>query len=349
MSLYKPKGTPYWYYDITFSNGERRRGSTFTANKKEAKSIEARERTSELSKTSGSDRKRITIDEALATFYQTYACELKSAKTQLGYMKVLLNGFSDREHTYLDQIDDAAINEFVNAQKKRDGISDTTINRYLQCLRAVITRADQIWGRETGLKQNFTGHMLIEPDIQDRSISRKDAEKLISCAALHLRPIIAFALLTGLRKGNILELKWEQIDWEEEEITFKIKSNKPGGKEFVLEMAPNVIRLLTAIGKKDFGHVFLYEGHPITTIDRSFRTARKAAGISVTRFHDLRHTAATWMVRGEKVGSGSPLDVVQQILGHASIKTTQRYAHRSKEEKKAALAKLGSIGSIGSI
>lgn len=93
-------------------------------------------------------------------------------------------------------------------------------------------------------------------------------------------------------------------------------------------------------------------GDRIRDIKRSFATARRRAGIEDFRFHDLRHTSAAWLV-----STGVPLSAVRDLLGHSTVKVTERYAHLAPEDVRAAVAMLdrenrsrsGHVGELGRV
>jgi integrase len=94
--------------------------------------------------------------------------------------------------------------------------------------------------------------------------------------------------------------------------------------------------LLSTLAPENKGRVFLYQGHPIKSWRTACRGARRRAEIEDFRWHDIRHTAGSWMVQ-----NGVELDVVQKVLGHANIQTTMRYAHRKDTARRSAVEVLG--------
>ena len=214
---------------------------------------------------------------------------------------------------------------------KRKSVSPSTFNRDMEVLRKIVTLAEKIW-KVNSPDINFTKLMMREPEPRTNWITEKQAKKLVKVAPDHLKPIILFALYTGLRQSNILKLEWNQVNLETREIEVFIKSNIPGGKRLVLPITTQVFQILQELKPKKEGRVFLYKSKPIDCIKRSFNTACKNAGIKNFRFHDLRHTSATWMLNKE-----IPIDIVQEVLGHTQITTTKKYAHRMMKDKLKAL------------
>jgi len=337
MSVGKRKGSPFWWYDFTV-HGNRFRGSTETADLTQAKAIEAKLRTDAVMGRHFKQREQITLDALLGRYWLEYARHLKSGTRAVRHhCRHILTHFG--RTMLLHEIDDADVAALK--AKLRATVSDSTVNRVLSTLRKIINVATQEWEYQ-GPDVRIKKHMLPEPEARTRWLSEEEAERLIAGAADHLKKPIRFALLSGVRLGNIIGLRWEQIRFDQGEIEFRIKSNIPGGKLLVLPMSHELRTLLLSCDPKHAGVVFMRQfkdkdrpPEPIGKFRRSFKTACQRAGITNFRFHDLRHTAATWMVQ-----RGVPLDLVQEVLGHTDIATTKKYAHRDFAEKRAALDKL---------
>jgi len=164
-----------------------------------------------------------------------------------------------------------------------------------------------------------------------RYLTQEEAEQLLKACPAHLRPIVETALNTGMRKGEILSLKWSQIrdGWIYLEET---KSGK--GRPVPLNDAQiSVFGELRARQQLRSPFVFCDDkGRPFGNVQKSFDSALKRAGIYDFHFHDLRHTCASWMVM-----AGADLVAVQKQLGHSSIKTTMRYAHLAPGHMKKSI------------
>ena len=245
--------------------------------------------------------------------------------------------------TYLDEIKEPQVNQFITTN--RAYLSNSTINRYLFLLSAVIRTATEEWGVAT-YPLKLSKFKLKEPAENIKFL--KDwqvAEKIIAKAAPHLKPIIYTALYTGMRLSNILNLKWENIDFTTATITIKVKDKtKQGGKNHSIPMVEplvNILRSQPAINN----FVFNYKGKPIKSITtawrnifykrndrKSFSTELKDKSLPYINFHALRHTAATWILR-----KTNNLRITKEILGHANINTTLKYAHVLDDEKRKAL------------
>ena len=170
-----------------------------------------------------------------------------------------------------------------------------------------------------------------EKNTRLRYLEEEEIKKLYDACAEHLKPIVIVALNTGMRKEEILNLRWEDLDFRSRIIyTLDTKNNKRR------EIAMNdiVYRTLLAIRKiPDSSWVFCKKnGERYGNVRKAFEGAKKRAGIVDFRFHDLRHTFASHLVM-----AGVDLKTVQELLGHKSFEMTLRYAHLSPDHKKVAL------------
>jgi len=157
----------------------------------------------------------------------------------------------------------------------------------------------------------------------------------------HLYHVVTCALNTGLRKGDILQLKWEQIRngfiYPDRDTATKKRREIPINED--LAQMFKEIRKKQGLTSK---YVFTYHARTIQRIDRAFKGALRRAGIENFRFHDLRHTFASHLIM-----RGASLKEVQELLGHKTMTMTLRYAHLSQEHKKKAVGLLnGLTGSI---
>ena len=184
---------------------------------------------------------------------------------------------------------------------------------------------------------------LVSPFVEDNQIERylsEDEEKrLMQELPKYLKPIVICALTTGLRKSNILNLKWENINFEFGYIEILKQENK-GKKQIQIPLSNKFRTELIKIGIKEKGYVFTsHRGDkPYTNIDEGFKQACIRAGIQNFRFHDLRHTVGTRLV-----ANGADLQTVKEYLAHSDLKTTQRYLHPVKENMKKAIDILDSF------
>ena len=167
-------------------------------------------------------------------------------------------------------------------------------------------------------------------------LDREEIARLINAAKDYLKPIIITALNTGMRRGELFNLRWNDVDFAEHFIF--IKKSKSG---FMRKIPMNDLVAATLKNiKRESEFVFCSPrtGGRLTAVGDSFKAACRKAGAPDLRFHDLRHMAATYMVTG-----GVDLATVSQILGHSDIKMTMKYAHPTPENKRNAVNVLAEI------
>lgn len=181
-------------------------------------------------------------------------------------------------------------------------------------------------------------------DFSFMNISEEEQSKLkqkCSDQYSYLKPILVIALNTGLRKSEILNLTWDCVDFDTNEITILDTKN---GKKNIIPMSHKLRTLLNEKYKTESQNKYVFT-NPMTNnkyvdIKKAFKTVCELANVEKLRFHDLRHTAATRMV-----ACGVPLPAVKEILNHASINTTMRYAHTMREQKESAVEALANYTS----
>jgi integrase len=154
----------------------------------------------------------------------------------------------------------------------------------------------------------------------------------------HVVPLVLLALNTGLRRGELLGLTWENVDLGREQLAIAASTSKSQRTRH-LPLNAEALDVLTRWKKQGTGtgHVFRgLDGERMGHVNRSWGSLVEAAGLSNFRFHDLRHTFASKLVLNQV-----DLYTVQQLLGHSDSKLTQRYAHLSPGHLADAVAKLG--------
>jgi integrase len=327
--LYLKREIYYAYISFTRQDGQQfyYRGTTGTRNRAEAERwVIEKINNFYKEKPSNNELPKLTFEDACVLFYERHGQYLSkpiSLLHNLNNIKKQLNV------TYLTDITPQVITQMVDARKKQ--VANATINRDLMVISSIINKCD-LWGYEVP-KIKLSKFKLKEKAENVKYLdSWETAQKIIDNAQDHLKPIIYTALYTGLRKGNLLNLKWENLDFKNNTINIKVKDkNKDGGKNLSIPMIDKLKEILQALPKES-EYVFTYKNDRIKDIKKSWHTALEKAEIPYTNFHTLRHTCATWLLK--KTGN---LKLTQQVLGHADIKTTVKYAHVLDDEKRNAL------------
>lgn len=338
MSVYKPKNSPYYHFDFKV-RGLRFHGSTGTKNRRSAQRFEDRER--QAAAEGRRRRPTITLSEAFKRYYDEVA-QFHATAYHADYQ--LANLLAGLGNVTLAEIDDGDVARYV--AKRRSGMSDSSVNRETQLLRRVFRHAKLNWKIQVGEMPDWRRHILPEPEGRVRELSIDEEAALMGALRDDFRPLVEFALLSGVRLGNCIRLTWSDVDYDSGELRFRVKSRRPGGK---IHAVPLTTALQVLIAQQHGNHpiyVFTYvcqrsvhgrrsgDRYPFSQNGwrRPWAKALKDAKIADFRFHDLRHTIATRVMRA----TGN-LKVVKELLGHADIATTSRYAHVTKDDVRRAL------------
>lgn len=227
----------------------------------------------------------------------------------------------------LAEITALAIEKYKNDRSHE--VKPATINRELACLKHMFNKAIQ-WGMaRTNPVRSVK--MLRENNRRLRYLTEEEAQRLVDECADHIKPIVVTALYTGMRSGEILNLKWEDVDLGHGLIY--IQNSKSGSRE--VPISTRIVELLRELHRRS-QYVFACEsGRPRRGVRKGFESALRRAGIRDFTFHDLRHTFASHLVM-----SGVDLLTVKELMGHRSINMTLRYAHLSPSHKRQAVESL---------
>lgn len=225
--------------------------------------------------------------------------------------------------------------EDYKAWRKSQNVANATVNRELACLKRMYNQAID-WGdaiKNPVKKVKF----LREPKKKDRYVNREEASKLINDAPKHFKPILITAFQTGMRKEEILSLKWEQIHIWDTGGEIELVNTKNGEKRYV-PLNKTMIELFSKMEKKS-EYVFLStRGERLNTIRKTMATTFKRAGVEKATFHDFRHSWASWMSE-----TGVDPYTIMEIGGWADMKTLERYLHRTRADRQRAVENLDGI------
>jgi excisionase family DNA binding protein len=213
-----------------------------------------------------------------------------------------------------------------------EDVSRSTINRELTILKKMFNLAID-WGLTTNNPVRRV-KLFSEKDTQkERILTPEEEARLLEQSPDYLRPILMMALDTGMRRGEILRLRWEDVDLKVKQIAVKHTKN---GKDRFVPINARLLAVLSLLGPPRGKSGFVFPnpatGKPYTEVKKSFKRACDRAGIKGLRFHDLRHTFASRLVE-----VGVDIVTIRDLLGHFSIKVTQRYTHSGKNQKAAAV------------
>lgn len=222
----------------------------------------------------------------------------------------------------------------------RHGKGPSTVNHRITILKHSLTLARR-WGY---IRYNplVDIERLREPSGRVRYLQPEELERLLGEVPDYQRPIVMMAAHTGMRLGKILSLRWDQVILAQRVI---ILARTKNGEMRGVPLNSTMVEVLRDLSRERMRYGFTSPYvfvNPLTGdhwdyIGRTFTAAVKRAGIQDFRFHDLRHTAASWMVM-----SGVDLLTVAEILGHKDTRMTRRYAHLSPGHRLDAVSALDS-------
>jgi integrase len=160
--------------------------------------------------------------------------------------------------------------------------------------------------------------------VRVRCLTTEQAQAVVARLPVHQREVVLLALATGLRQRNILDRTWDRVDLTRRIATIGDGDTK-NGESLGVPLNDIAVAVLERQAGKHRDHVFTYQGKPLRTANtRAWRGALKACGIEDFRWHDLRHTWATWLRQNDV-----PTWVLQELGGWKSESMVRRYAHIS--------------------
>ena len=163
---------------------------------------------------------------------------------------------------------------------------------------------------------------------------REEADRLLEELPEHLRPVMQFALATGCRRNETLQMEWRRVDFNRRVawLDHGTTKNKEGRG---LPLNRDAILALRSVQGQDRRCCFTYKGNTMKQIGSSWKRALAKAEIENFRFHDLRHTWASWHVM-----SGTSLQELMELGGWKSYEMVLRYAHLAPEQLASAAARI---------
>jgi len=317
MSKPKLRGDTYWI-DVMI-NGVRHRESLKTSDLKQAQEL---------------------YDIRKAELWRKRVLKEKPKKTWADATKRWL---SERDHkrSISDDKDKIRILEPLLGKKRlmdidRDTIEDAlpqdvkpaTRNRYRALIRAILRACEREWN---WLDRAPALRIESEPKRRVAFLSREQADVLVASLPEKYRTPVRFALLTGLRKSNVFGLQWENVNLERGMVIVHADEAK-AGERILVPLNSQAKAILEAIPEPRQGFVF---GDLKRISPSVWERACENAGAPWLRFHDLRHTWASWHAM-----AGTPLSVLQELGGWHSAEMVRKYAHLSPEHLAAAAEKV---------
>lgn len=323
MSIYKRPDSPHFWTEFVIQ-GHRIRRSTETGSRREAEQFERRLRQQIRDELKNpSPRSQLTLDDACGRYWLEVGSRRRDSRDVHRWITYVLRYLS--REALLSDLSGSQVAEFVSAMRA-DGIGEISINRTVTTLQGVHNRAAKVW-EEPVKVIGWKPHKTRERS-REHWITHDQARALLDAMQPETRALVWFMLLTGIRRKEAFNLTWDRVDDARGVIIIEAK----GGIMREVDLSPEAGLILAS---QNQGGRYVFDS---TGWRKRFEKAKTAAGLSTLRWHDLRHTCATWLGQ-----SGAPLDVIRQQLGHSSITVTQKYRHVARAEVRAALQQVPTI------
>lgn len=342
-----------WHCDFVSPSGKRIRRSLETSDKRQAQELHDQLKAEAWRVEKLGDYPSVTFDDAclrwlqekehkksldddktkIEYFLEFFSGRLLSSITETDILKAT-SGMINRKHKEVWEIKAASAKKKGSkiAPYKPKPATQATKDRYLAFLRSLFRAAVNDW---KWIGKSPTIKVRQKKEIRVRWLTKEEATTLIQCMPDVMKPVVMFALATGLRRSNILNLEWTQIDLQRKVAWIHPEDTK-GGKAIGVALNETACRVLRMQIGKHQQYVFVHteawhraDGSPTAKVRKmrvddntAWNTGLRRAGITNFRFHDLRHTWASWLVQ-----AGVPLTALQEMGGWESIEMVQRYAH----------------------
>lgn len=317
MPVSRRKGSPFYWYSFSI-NGCRFRGSTERTTEREAKDVERDQY--QLAKQGLQTSGEWNLLTVLNTYWREHGSDRRghvTIKRNLGLLQKALG-----KDLVASKLTNGALMDY-RAKRRGQGVKAHTVNREFAYLRASYEHCARFHGQSLP-KVDWKGLKAKEPPGRTRFLSTEEYDALMKVAHESLRPILICAVSTGLRKADIMALDWKQVTLGERII--QIKRTKAGRAHTVKIGGPLMAALSRTPEDRRRGRVF-----DRTNFKRRWAAAVEAAKLEDFRFHDLRHTFASWA----RI-DGADLADLKEALDHSTVGMTMRYAHIQPETHRTA-------------
>jgi integrase len=310
-----------------------------------------------------------TLDAFLTNYYRPWA--LTNQKSGQQTIDTIRRAFPDLLQLPLSEINLKQV-ERIRTDKIMNGLKPSTVNRVINALRGALSRAVD-WGiiedhpiaklktlkMDSGMKARY----LSEEEEQRLFKALKDRDDEIKAARTRgnqfrqergyelmtdlyqftysdrMTPMITLSLKTGMRRGELFDLNWDDIDFKNGVLTIRGEIAK-SSKTRHIPLSPIAFETLKnwrAQAPNKSGRIFPSDdGERLDNVKNSWASILEAAAINSFRWHDMRHDFASKLVM-----KGVPLNTVRELCGHADLNTTLRYAHLAPDHKADAIALIG--------
>lgn len=328
MSLYKRKDSSVYWVKLSHG-GKVIQRSTGTADKVAAQEYHDKLKSSLWKQERLGVRPRYSWQQAVGRWIEetSHKATHKEDIAKLKWLHSILGVMM------LDEITLDVIARIKEARLKEAGKS--TANRFLALVRAILKRAVDEWD---WLEKAPKVKLFKESEGRIRFITPEQVQALLRELPAHQQDMVLFSLQTGLRQSNVLKLEWPQVNLEQGHMWVNAEQSK-NRKPIAVPLNREALAVLHRQVGKHLARVFTYAGKLIANANtHAWTNALKRAGIKDFRWHDLRHTWASWHRM-----QGTPTHELQQLGGWKTGAMVERYAHLAPDHLASAAARLDSI------
>ncbi len=294
------------------------------------------------------------INYRMSEFINRYWTHYGSRKASADREKSIVEGIrAELGRMFVREVDGVAVQRWYENLTGVRGLADNTAVRHFNVMHHMMGKASSIWSKETGLDRNPADHVEVRrpDDSRERYLSEEELPRLmvalderlyrkgtkdLNKTNLRLRLVVLIAVSTGMRSAEIFRLKWSDVMYNEGllAVRARLKRGKIRYVPMPPELAAEIRRYPAAIDEERILPPEPKAKSSRQRLEGSFEDLLKRARIRDFRFHDLRHTFASWYMM-----SGGDLYELAKILGHSNIKMTERYAKLGRQH----IARTGSI------
>jgi len=333
--LYKRPNSRFWWCAFTAPDGSRIQKSTKTVDRQLAREFEDKLRAQMWRIVQLGEKPRRTWKDAVVRWLRETS--RKCVQDEVSRIRWLDQFLGD---LYLDEINRDLIDRITEA-KLKTGVKPATVNHQLEVLRVILNTAAKHW---EWIDRAPHVRMLKVPRQRIRWLTREDADSLLTHLPQHLQVMTRFSLATGLRETNVTGLQWSQVDLDRRVAWIHADESK-SGRPIGVPLNREAVVLLRLEQGKHRKFCFTYKGRPVRKCNtRAWRLALQRAGIADFRWHDLRHTWASWHVQ-----NATPMHVLQELGGWSDIRMVQRYAHLAPEHLSPYAEKLCELKPVATV